>query len=57
MNTLFFKVAKTNTKKKRLEKPKNEKLLLLIPKRRYKVFQELNISNNVDPTSNGQSKQ
>ena len=31
MNTLFFKVAKTNTKKKRLEKPKNEKLLLLIP--------------------------
>ena len=57
MDTLFFKVAKTNTKKKRLEKPKNEKLLLLIPKRRYKVFQELNISNKVDPTSNGQSKQ
>ena len=57
MNTLFFKVAKTNTKKKRLEKPKNEKLLLLIPKRRYQVFQELNISNKVDPTSNGQSKQ
>ena len=53
----FLKVVKTNTKKKRLEKPKNEKLLLLIPKRRYQVFQELNISNKVDPTSNGQSKQ
>ena len=27
----FFKVVKTNTKKERLEKPKKEKLLLLIP--------------------------
>ena len=29
-NVFFFKVAKTNTKKKSLEKPKKEKLLLLI---------------------------
>ena len=40
MNTVFFKVAKTNAKKERLEKSKKEKFLLLIPKRRYKVFQE-----------------
>ena len=31
MNIFFFKVVKTNTKNERLEKPKNEKLLLLIP--------------------------
>ena len=30
-NLFFFKVVKTNTKKERLEKPKKEKLLLLIP--------------------------
>ena len=30
-NIFFFKVVKTNTKKERLEKPKKEKLLLLIP--------------------------
>ena len=30
-NIFFFKVVKTNTKKGRLEKPKKEKLLLLIP--------------------------
>ena len=28
----FFKFVKTNTKKENLEKPKREKLLLLIPK-------------------------
>ena len=27
----FLKVVKTNTKKERLERPKKEKLLLLIP--------------------------
>ena len=31
MNIFFFKVVKTNTKNERLEKPKNEKLLLSIP--------------------------
>ena len=31
INVFFFKVVKTNTKKERLEKPKKEKLLLLIP--------------------------
>ena len=31
INILFFQVVKTNTKKERLEKPKKEKLLLLIP--------------------------
>ena len=31
MNTFFFKAVKTKTKKERLEKPKEEKLLLLIP--------------------------
>ena len=31
INIFFFKVVKTNTKKERLEKPKKEKLLLLIP--------------------------
>ena len=31
MFKVFFKVVKTNTKKERLEKPKKEKLLLLIP--------------------------
>ena len=61
----LFKVVKTNTKIERLEKPKKEKLLLLIPEnpgnrvvsvckskiptkyreKRYKMFQELNISN------------
>ena len=30
-NLFFFKVVKTNTKKERLEKPRKEKLLLLIP--------------------------
>ena len=30
-NIFFFKVVKTNTKKERLEKPKKENLLLLIP--------------------------
>ena len=45
INISCFKVVKTNTKKERWEKPKKEKLLLLIPKRRCKVFQELNISN------------
>ena len=45
LNIFFFKVVKTNTKKERLEKSKKERLLLLIPKIRYKVFQELNISN------------
>ena len=30
-NIFFFKVVKTNTKKERLEKPKKEKFLLLIP--------------------------
>ena len=29
-NIFFFKVVKTNTKKERLEKPRKEKLLLLI---------------------------
>ena len=29
-----FKVVKTNTKKEKLEKPKKEKLLLLIPENR-----------------------
>ena len=29
-NIFFFKVVKTKTKKERLEKPKKEKLLLLI---------------------------
>ena len=29
-NIFFFKVVKTNTKKEKLEKPKKEKLLLLI---------------------------
>ena len=28
---LLFKVVRTNTKKEKLEKPKKEKLLLLIP--------------------------
>ena len=31
INIFFFKVVKTNTKKERLEKPKKEKFLLLIP--------------------------
>ena len=31
INIFFLEVAKTNTKKETLEKPKNEKLLLLIP--------------------------
>ena len=31
MNIFFFKVVKTNTEKQRLEKPKKENLLLLIP--------------------------
>ena len=31
MNYFFFKVVKTNTKKEKLEKPKMEELLLLIP--------------------------
>ena len=30
-NIFSFKVVKTNTKKEKLEKPKEEKLLLLIP--------------------------
>ena len=30
-NIFFFRVVKTNTKKERLEKPKKETLLLLIP--------------------------
>ena len=30
-NVFFFKVVKTNTKKERLENPRKEKLLLLIP--------------------------
>ena len=30
-NIFFFKVVKTNTKKKMLEKPKKENLLFLIP--------------------------
>ena len=30
-NIFFFKVVKTNTKKEKLEKPKKEKLLFLIP--------------------------
>ena len=30
-NIFFFEVVKTNTKKERLENPKKEKLLLLIP--------------------------
>ena len=30
-NIFFFKIAKINTKNERLEKPKKEKLLLLIP--------------------------
>ena len=30
-NVYFFKVAKTNTKKESLEKPKKENLLLIIP--------------------------
>ena len=33
-NIFFFKVVKTNTKKEKLEKPKKEKLLLLIPENR-----------------------
>ena len=41
---IFLKVVKTNAKKERLEKPIKEKLLLLIPKGRYKVYQEWNIS-------------
>ena len=56
-NIFFFKIVKTNTKKGRLEKPKKEKLLLLIPENIgdrnlsactnwiQKVFEELNISN------------
>ena len=31
INIFFFKDVKTSTKKERLEKPKKEKLLLLIP--------------------------
>ena len=31
INLFFLKVVKTNTKKESLEKPKKEKLLLLIP--------------------------
>ena len=31
MNIFFFKVVKTRTKKEKLEKPKKEKFLLLIP--------------------------
>ena len=30
-NIFFLKFVKTNTKKERLEKPKKEKLLLLMP--------------------------
>ena len=65
INIFFLKFVKTNTKKEKLEKPKKEKLLLLIPenigdrvssvcktkmpklntRKRYKVFQELNILN------------
>ena len=32
-NIFFFEVVKTNTKKERLENPKKEKLLLLIPEK------------------------
>ena len=31
INIFFFKVVKSDTKRERLEKPKKEKLLLLIP--------------------------
>ena len=51
-NILFFKVAKTNTKKERLETPKKEKLLLLIAEnigdRTLSVCKALNYQLNIE---------
>ena len=48
----FFKVVKTNTKKERLEKPKKEKLLLLIPKniggRNFSVCTTIKYQQNIE---------
>ena len=51
-NLFFFKVVKTNTKKERLEKPKKEKLLLLIPKniggRNFSVCTTIKYQQNIE---------
>ena len=51
-NILFFKVVKTNTKKEKLEKPKKEKLLLLIPAnigdRKVKVCKTIKYQLNIE---------
>ena len=51
-NILFFKVVKKNTKKGKLEKPKKEKLLLLIPEnigdRKVKVCKTIKYQLNIE---------
>ena len=51
-NILFFKVVKKNTKKEKLEKPKKEKLLLLIPEnigdRKVKVCKTIKYQLNIE---------
>ena len=51
-NIFFFKVVKTNTKKERLEKPKKEKLLLLIPEnigdRKLSVCKTIKFQLNIE---------
>ena len=51
-NIFFFKVVKTNTKKEKLEKPKKEKLLLLIPEnigdRKVKVCKTIKYQLNIE---------
>ena len=51
-NILFFKVVKKSTKKEKLEKPKKEKLLLLIPEnvgdRKVKVCKTIKYQLNIE---------
>ena len=51
-NILFFKVVKKNPKKGKLEKPKKEKLLLLIPEnigdRKVKVCKTIKYQLNIE---------